>query len=170
MAGSVNKVISMYLDDMMSIPMISAALSVPKSRVRKILIDADVEMRTRADGVRLRKDVLGKHLIGRRREFTPEWKENIRLSALKRGEETAAGISQKASGYIQITRGEHKHRSQHVVIMEQRLGRHLLPDECVHHIDGNKSNNNISNLALLTVSGHTRLHRREQRIAKGGRA
>lgn len=46
MAGSVNKVISMYLDDMMSIPMISAALSVPKSRVRKMLIDADVEMRS----------------------------------------------------------------------------------------------------------------------------
>lgn len=32
----------------------------------------------------------------------------------------------------------------------------------IHHIDGNKANNDISNLALITASGHERLHGQEQ--------
>lgn len=34
-----------------------------------------------------------------------------------------------------------------------------INDENIHHIDGNKSNNLDNNLALVTVSGHMRLHR-----------
>jgi hypothetical protein len=36
----------------------------------------------------------------------------------------------------------------------------------VHHIDGNKLNNKLNNLALLTVSAHGRLHCRERRLTK----
>ncbi len=38
------------------------------------------------------------------------------------------------------------------------IGRLLLPDEVVHHIDGNKSNNDIKNLQLMSKKEHSRLH------------
>ena len=50
--------------------------------------------------------------------------------------------------------GTHEHR----YIMEKHLGRQLTPHEVVHHIDGNKQNNNISNLKLMSRSEHIREH------------
>lgn len=66
-----------------------------------------------------------------------------------------------------MTRGQDAGRGQHVIIMEERIGRRLLYDEVVHHVAGNKANNDINNLALMTRSAHSRLHRREDKIAKG---
>lgn len=40
-----------------------------------------------------------------------------------------------------------------------KLGRWLRSDEHVHHIDGNKLNNELENLEVLTASEHARLHR-----------
>lgn len=38
---------------------------------------------------------------------------------------------------------------EHRLIMEHRLGRLLLPNEIVHHIDGNRENNQLNNLELF---------------------
>jgi hypothetical protein len=43
---------------------------------------------------------------------------------------------------------------KHRWIMEQKIGRRILPSEDVHHIDGNKQNNSESNLELLSKSHH----------------
>src|SRR5437016_6435223 len=50
--------------------------------------------------------------------------------------------------------GRHMHR----VAMEKKLGRPLLAGEIVHHIDGNKFNNEASNLLVTTRQDHVRLH------------
>ena len=71
----------------------------------------------------------------------------------------ARGVSLKPNGYIEITRGEHKGRSQHRVIAEQTIGRALSSDEVVHHKDHNRSNN----LEVMSRSAHTSLHRMEQK-------
>lgn len=47
---------------------------------------------------------------------------------------------------------------EHIYIMENELGRYLTNEECVHHLDGDKENNRISNLIVLTRGHHTRLH------------
>ncbi len=39
---------------------------------------------------------------------------------------------------------------EHRWVMEQHLGRKLLPNEEIHHIDGNKRNNDIANLEVFT--------------------
>lgn len=50
----------------------------------------------------------------------------------------------------------------HRLIMENILGRPLTQYEIVHHKDGNKTNNDPSNLEILTRSVHTKLHAPEK--------
>jgi hypothetical protein len=47
---------------------------------------------------------------------------------------------------------------QHRKIAEDFIGRKLLYNEVVHHLDGNSKNNNISNLIVMQRGDHVRLH------------
>lgn len=47
----------------------------------------------------------------------------------------------------------------HRWIMEQHLGRKLLPTEHVHHINGNPLDNRIENLAVMEPKAHMQLHK-----------
>ena len=57
--------------------------------------------------------------------------------------------------------GKHEHR----VNADQMAGRKLLRDEDVHHIDGDKHNNDPSNLMILSASDHAKLHAEEKKDA-----
>lgn len=48
---------------------------------------------------------------------------------------------------------------EHIVVAEEDFGRALLPDEEVHHLDLNRSNNRPSNLIILSKKSHGRLHK-----------
>lgn len=61
-----------------------------------------------------------------------------------------------AKGYIRLRRDK-KAKMEHVLIWEQQHG--PIPEGMqIHHIDGNKKNNNISNLQLVSVIEHKRIH------------
>ena len=62
-----------------------------------------------------------------------------------------------SNGYIFIRVGNEK-VLEHVYVYEKYLGRKLLKDEVIHHIDGNKQNNTIENLILLTQKEHANIH------------
>lgn len=57
---------------------------------------------------------------------------------------------------------------EHRVVMEEELGRKLSPDEIVHHIDGDRSNNTPSNLVVMTQSEHIQEHIEEMNEARHG--
>lgn len=78
------------------------------------------------------------------KRHTKEAREKMRNARLNTG---------NGKGYTK-TYGKHTHR----IVAEQMLGRPLRRDEIVHHKDGNKQNNNPSNLEVMTQSEHARLH------------
>lgn len=47
---------------------------------------------------------------------------------------------------------------EHVIVAEKSLGRPILDDEEVHHLDFDRSNNRPDNLLVLRSSEHRRLH------------
>lgn len=65
------------------------------------------------------------------------------------------------NGYVEVLKPEH-HRArgngyvfEHILVLENKLGRKLKDDETVHHIDGNITNNNPSNLMALKRGQHS---------------
>lgn len=168
--ASVNKaeLEALYIDQRKSIPDIATKFCIGYSAARTLLLNAGIKLRSRADGVRAASSKLGKHLIGKQRMFSEQWRKNISESKRKRADLTAAGVSKKASGYVEITRGQNKWRGLHVVVMECHIGRRISHNEVVHHIDEDKSNNAIENLMLMTRSEHTSLHRKQKKGIENG--
>jgi len=61
--------------------------------------------------------------------------------------------------YRKLRKGDWQ-RDEHRHVMEQALGRLLSSNEVVHHIDGDKYNNDPSNLQVMSLAEHSRMHQR----------
>ncbi len=71
-------------------------------------------------------------------------------------------------GYIAVTvkysNGTRKTVLEHREVMERHLKRRLKPSEVVHHKDGNKINNRLRNLEVISRSQHSSRHAKERGI------
>ena len=54
----------------------------------------------------------------------------------------------------------------HTVIMERAIGRYLMDDEVVHHINHNRADNRIENLQLMKKKDHCRMHMLERQAKR----
>jgi len=74
------------------------------------------------------------------------------------------GRTVHARGYILVKVSAPHPRShrgyvlEHILVAERTLGRTLALGECVHHINGVKSDNHPENLRVMSKSEHSKLH------------
>lgn len=75
-----------------------------------------------------------------------------------------------AGGYAKVKVKEHPAKDKrgyvllHRLVMEDHLGRYLNNDEFIHHKDGNKLNNELSNLELIYPEKHAKEHYSNRRV------
>ena len=100
----------------------------------------------------------GKKLSAEHRKKLSEAKKGVYIGFLHPNWEGGRRADER--GYIRIWIAPKKWRYEHNLIMENKLGRPLQAGEVVHHIDGDRGNNSIDNLALFpSSSAHLKHHR-----------
>lgn len=117
---------------------------------------------------------VGYHFLGKK--FTKQHVENLSKNNArhwlgKHGENSSGwkgGVIEDGRGYILIWEPEHpKNRKgyilQHRSIMEKKIGRYLLENEVVHHINRIRNDNRVENLIVMTNSEHTRYHQKNKK-------
>ena len=72
----------------------------------------------------------------------------------------------KRTGYYVCTTGKRRQRL-HVAMWEHEAGREVPPGCVVHHLDWDKTHNEISNLVCVLVSEHNLIHNAGGKVPGG---
>lgn len=127
-----------YIDNSMSIMKIAKIYNVSTCIIRKYLIKFGISLRNHKES----------NSISNSGSKNPKWKGGYRIK----------------EGYIQLLCPSHPAASgigyvyEHRLVVEENIGRYLITDEHIHHINGIKTDNRIENLQILSNSDHVKLH------------
>jgi len=99
---------------------------------------------------------------------TPEHRQKLSVqSRLKKSEIRGTKFDR---GYKEVWVGDdYPYRDtrwvrEHIKVMEEHIKSGIPDGHVVHHIDGSKTNNDISNLLLCTVTEHNQCHAKIERL------
>ena len=103
------------------------------------------------------------HMYGRR---MPEaTKQKLReANTAERNYHWSGGRKMHSEGYVLVylpghhLANKHGFALEHRVVAEQKYGMNLKTGDIVHHIDGNKTNNDPENIVVLSRSEHAKIH------------
>ena len=129
----------LYFKEKYSINKISEILGITQSATRRYVKQYDIPLYNQKTSAKLFCS----------KEKNPSWNGGKHL---------------KNNGYIEIYSPNHPYSDkrgyvyEHRLVVEKHIGRYLLPEEIVHHKDLNKTNNDISNLQIVTNSEHRKIH------------
>lgn len=118
------------------------------------------------------KNITPKFCSKKCKYFSGHTKETIEKIKEKRALQIFNTRPINRSGYIYIKTWDHPfcgkqgYVAEHRLIMEKHIGRFLEPEETIHHIDGNKTNNSIDNLELFATRGEHTKHAHKEVTTK----
>ncbi len=104
---------------------------------------------------------------GKGKKLTEEQRKRIsEMNKGRRARDYEFGGHEKMrdDGYIAVYVPDHPHANKegyvmkHRLVVERDLGILIPEDHVVHHINGNRADNRIDNLALMTFEAHSALH------------
>ena len=82
----------------------------------------------------------------------------------ERGSNWNGGVRVTKRGYRQVLSPEHSRADssgyvmEHILVWERETGFPVPDGCCIHHLNGNKSDNRIENLCLMSFGAHTTFH------------
>lgn len=84
------------------------------------------------------------------------------LQAREKHPNWSGGTTKRKDGYVLVNTKDGRRLLEHRLVVENYLGESLPKQIIVHHKDKDRSNNQISNLEIMTNSEHTTIHNLER--------
>lgn len=163
-----NTLYTLYVIDKLSASKIGKLYKVDHKIICKYLKDYGIETRPRSfylKGRTVTKETREKiSKANKGRVYGEQALKNIREGSKKNRLKGAGHKIKKQDGYILVYYPTHPKSNnigyvrEHILVVEESIGKPLKDNEVVHHINGIKDDNRIENLQVMTKSEHMSYH------------
>lgn len=142
-------------------------VEIPESELREMYVDRQMTQKAIAKHLGVSHNVVQRHLMKFNMALNREQLSERRIAL----NATKFALRTKSNGYWRVIARDHPRASregyvfEHIIFAEGMIGRCITNEEQVHHMNLDKSDNSLDNLAVLpSLRDHARLHKYMERI------